>query len=252
MAPQLFDKVPVSICLATHNGERFIAEQLQSVLEQLGAGDEIVVSDDGSSDGTLDLLRQFSMPQLRVIPPRRFFDPKANFEYVLAAAKHDIIVLCDQDDIWLPQKLDRIREVMRDRRNSIAAMMSDAGLVDEAGESLRERLFERFPPRRGVWRNIYRNCYTGCAMAITRPLLELALPFPKGIPMHDSWLGLLAEAAGDVVFVDEITFLHRRHTANASYRRRNPAQQISWRASLAWHLWRRLVTIGMRNQKEGR
>lgn len=237
--------VPISVCLATHNGERYLAEQLQSVMDQILEGDEIVVSDDGSSDRTLDLLSQLANSQLRILPPRRFSDPKANFEYVLSAAKHDIVVLCDQDDIWMPQKLDIIREVMRDKDGRIAAMMTDAELVDEAGDSLHERLFERFPPRRGVLRNIYRNCYTGCAMAITRPLLNLALPFPNGIPMHDSWLGLLAESAGEVVFVDEITFLHRRHTANASYRRRNPVQQIRWRANLAWHLWRRLANLGM-------
>lgn len=232
---------PVSICLATCNGERYLAEQLASVLSQLCPLDEVIVSDDGSGDGTLAVLERFVSPQFRLLPAQRFGTPIRNFEYVLGEAKHDIIALCDQDDIWLPHKLETVRRVLGGRGGMVAAMMTDAELIDAAGRPLHRRLFEVFPPRTGRWRNIYRNCYTGCAMAITRPLLELALPFPAGIPMHDSWLGLLAEARGEVFLVPDVTFQHRRHGRNASYRRRNPLRQIAWRVNLACRLRTRLA-----------
>jgi hypothetical protein len=114
--------------------------------------------------------------------------------------------------------------------------MLNGEVIDEQGQFMGETLFERVRAGKGLLKNIYDNCYTGCAMAFTRELLEVALPFPPGIPMHDSWLGLLSELLGEVEFVEEKTMLYRRHQANASFRRRNVLQQILWRLALTRHL----------------
>ena len=122
--------------------------------------------------------------------------------------------------------------------------MTDADMIDAAGQKTGNTLFRHFRASNGILRNLVWNSYTGCAMAISRPLLDLALPFPKGIPMHDAWLGLLANVAGSMILVPEKTFLYRRHQQNTSGWRWQPFNQLRWRWVLGWQLWQRLKLHG--------
>ena len=234
------DQAAVSVCMATRNGERFLDAQLQSILGQLQPGDELVVSDDSSTDRTVDILQRYENPQVRLLLGNRFFNPIGNFEHCLRQARHDILVLADQDDIWLDNRLTIVRQQMAGRTSLIYAMMTDAAIIDATGKPTGKTLFRHFRARNGVLRNLVWNCYTGCAMAFTRPLLELALPFPQGIPMHDAWLGLLADAAGTMELMEKPTLCYRRHDEATSGFRWRPVQQLRWRWTLAWHLWQRV------------
>lgn len=225
--------------MATRNGERYLRDQLASILKQLGPEDELVVSDDSSTDATLAIVRSFADPRIRLLTGNRFFSPITNFENALRHAAGEIIALADQDDVWLGDKLATIRRHLTEKRGRPALIMTDAYIIDGAGNRTGQTLFERQPPKQGILANLYDNTFTGCALAFTRELLEVALPFPPGIPMHDSWLGLLALRHGTVEFVGTRTMEYRRHGANVSYRRRNPLLQIRWRACLGYHLWRR-------------
>ncbi len=233
------DPPAVSVCMATYNGERFLIEQLDTIIPQLEPGDELIISDDSSTDRTVELLKSYQGPQVKLFLNGGFSSPVANFEYCLRQAHHDILILADQDDVWLDNRITLIRNRMRDREHSPLALMTNAEFIDATGQLTGENLFSHYWARTGVLRNLVWNCYTGCAMALTRPLLQKALPFPKGIPMHDAWIGLLADADGGMEFVSECTFRHRRHDANTSGLRWQPARQVSWRLALAWHLWQR-------------
>ena len=243
--------IRISVCMPTRNGEKFLAEQLQSILPQLEAGDELVISDDSSSDRTLDFAREFRDSRIRILADQRFFSPIYNMENALRAARHPVLVPVDQDDIWMPEKLSLIRHRMDGRSDRPFLLKADGLIVDARGEPSGETLYQRFSARKGFWKYIYNNCYTGCSMAISRPLLELAVPFPKGIPMYDSWLGLLAELAGEVEFSPEKIVCHRRHGGNASYHRNRPIQQIGWRMALVFHLAHRLLERSLDKRRRG-
>jgi glycosyltransferase involved in cell wall biosynthesis len=234
------DESAVSVCMATRNGELYLEAQLRSIISQLQPGDELVVSDDSSTDHTVEILKRFEGPQVRLFLGNSFFDPIGNFEHCLRQARHDILVLADQDDVWLDNRLPVVRQHMAGRTGKICAIMTDADLIDADGQATGRTLFHHFRASNGLLRNLFWNCYTGCAMAISRPLFELALPFPKGIPMHDAWLGLLSEAVGSMELIQEKTFLYRRHQHNASGWRWQPVRQVCWRWVLMRQLWKRV------------
>ena len=229
----------ISVCIATRNGEKYLQQQLQSILTQLGPGDEIIISDDSSTDGTVGIIKAFADPRIRLLENNTFYSPIYNFENALKHAAGDIIALADQDDVWLDNKMEVILQQLVDRCDQFALIMMDGYVIDGEGNRTGQTLFERKPPQKGIWANLYDNTFTGCALAFTRELLEVALPFPPGIPMHDSWLGLLALRFGEVNFIESRTMEYRRHGVNVSRRQRNHLVQIRWRAYLAYHLWQR-------------
>ena len=100
----------ISVCMATHNGERYLHEQLASILSQLGEGDEVIISDDSSTDGTVDIIRGFGDSADPPSAGQHLLQPHANLENALKHASGDIIALSDQDDVWLENKVEIIRE----------------------------------------------------------------------------------------------------------------------------------------------
>ena len=235
--------LPISVCMATHNGGRFLREQVESILPQLAPGDELVVSDDASTDDTLAILASYADPRLKVLAGNVFHSPVRNFENTLRHARGAILVLCDQDDCWLPGRLELVRERLAGNAGRVALIMMDGELVDASGNPLGGTIFERNRVGTGWLKNIYDNTYTGCCLAFSRPLLDMALPFPDKIPMHDVWLGLLAETFGQVEFIPVRTIRHRRHGENASFRATNRLLQISRRVRLVLYLAARCARI---------
>jgi glycosyltransferase involved in cell wall biosynthesis len=229
----------ISVCMTTYNGERYLREQLDSILSQLGNDTELIISDDSSTDNTLDIIRSFEDSRITLLEGNNFRSPIYNIENALKHAHGDILVLADQDDIWLPGKLELIRGQLTDKTDQPALVMANGHVIDAEGRRTGKTMFQRKRPKKSLAMNIFDNTFTGCALAFTRPLLELALPFPQGIPMHDFWLGCLALVRGEVAFVPDITMEYRRHGANQSYLRLNPLQQIRWRVCIALNLWRR-------------
>jgi glycosyltransferase involved in cell wall biosynthesis len=239
------DQSKISVCMATRNGEQYIEEQLSSILSQLWATDEVVISDDSSDDGTIEVIKSFNDQRVHLLEGNRFFCPVRNFENALKHASGDIIVLSDQDDIWLENKCEIIRERFRHKVTSIYLLTLDGCVVDETGRITDPSLFLKIHAGKGLVKNIYDNTYMGCCMAFSRPLLNIALPFPKRIPMHDMWLGLLAELCGTVEFVEEQTIKYRKHaTSLTQFRRRfKPWIQIKRRYLLVFSLGARVIWL---------
>jgi len=232
--------------MATHNGAKYLHDQLESILRQLDPKDEMVISDDSSTDGTIALVKNFNDPRIRMLENNRFYSPVYNFENAIRNATGDIIVLSDQDDVWLDNKLTTVRDRLAGKRGRAALLMMDGYVIDESGARTGQTIFTRKPPKKSLLANLYDNTFTGCTLAFTRELLAMALPFPKGIPMHDSWLGMSALLFGEVEFCDEKTMGYRRHDANVSRTHRNPLRQISWRLCLGYHLMKRYLVFGNR------
>lgn len=228
--------------MATYNGGRWVGEQLGSILQQLHADDEVVVSDDGSTDETLSVIASFRDPRVRVVPGG-FRSAASNFENALRHARGDILTLSDQDDVWLEGRIPLIRERLSVPRTAVHLVALDATITDERGVPTEPSLFRKIHAGPGLLKNIYDNTYVGCCLAFTRELLDVALPFPRGIPMHDMWLGLLAERFGTVEFVNTPLLAYRRHGTNATTmtRRFEPVVQVRRRWNLATNLLRRVI-----------
>ena len=166
--------VLISVCMTTYNGERYVAEQVHSILASPLVG-ELLVSDDGSTDRTLEVLRGIDDSRLRLLEgPRRGL--VRNFESVLGRARGEYIFLSDQDDVWLPGKVETLLGYLK----RADLVVSDCAVVDSHLKTLQPSFFATRGSGPGLWRNLLRNSYIGCCMALRRELLVHALPFPAG------------------------------------------------------------------------
>lgn len=204
----------ISVCIATYNGEAFIREQLISILSQLGALDEVVISDDHSEDNTLDLIRKIGDDRIKIIENQRDRGYVSNFENSLSYAKGDIIFLSDQDDVW---RLDKLRICVR-HLQKYDFIVSDAVVINGNGEEMSNSFYSLRHPYKSYWGNIWKFGYLGCCMAFNRRVLEKALPFPKNHKMctHDNWLFLVAYTFYSVGILNEKLIYYRRHGNNVS------------------------------------
>ena len=202
----------VSVCMATKNGAVFIREQLESILPQLNAEDEIIIFDDYSSDDTVAIIKTFDDHRIRLTENSHERGVVRNFEDCLTSSLGDYIFLADQDDVWLPEKVQKMKNALQ----SYDLVMSDCQLVDFSLQPMTGSFYHVNNSGKGLVKNLIRNSYMGCCMAITKHLKARALPFPQDIPMHDFWLGLVGEMYFKVHFMQEILVLHRRHGRNAS------------------------------------
>lgn len=202
----------ISVCMATYNGECYIKEQLDSILCQLSDGDEVIISDDGSTDRTVEIIKSYPSDKITLIEGQSFKNPVFNFENALKQAKNEFIFLSDQDDLWEAEKVG----IMLLHLKEYDLVISDARLIDADGTPLGTSFYELNGSSSGLFKNIVKNSYIGCTMAFNRKILDHALPFPENTPMHDWWLGLIAELFGKVYFCKEPLVRYRRHETNAS------------------------------------
>jgi glycosyltransferase involved in cell wall biosynthesis len=228
--------------MATYNGTRFLARQLDTILEQLSGNDELIVSDDGSQDRTVELVESYADPRVRLYR-NAFRSASRNFAFALSCARNPAVFLSDQDDEWLPGKVDRLCNCL-----AVADLVvSDCEVIDDHGSTIHGSYFALAHSGPGILKNIARNTYLGCCIALRKELLRFALPVPRGVS-HDLWLGLVAEAFGTTRFVPESLSRFRRHegsTSSAAGRsRRSLTEKLSERARAAlWLARRRFATV---------
>ena len=201
----------ISVCMATFNGERYIKEQVSSILQQLDTDDEIIVSDDGSTDSTLQVLAAFQDPRIKV-----FNGPQTgltyNFENAIKNANGDYLFLSDQDDVWEYNKVERMMEALR----HADLVVSDAWISDENAVSTGRSLYDICKPHKGFWPTLYHTTYIGCCIAFRRKILKKLLPFPPHIIMHDYWIGQIADLYFKTTFIPDKLLRYRRHGNNTS------------------------------------
>ena len=198
--------------MTTYNGEKFIREQLESILCQIGENDEIVISDDSSIDKTVSLIESYNDKRIKIFKNNHFRSPIFNLQNALKYCKGDYIFLSDQDDVWFPNKIN----VMLPLITKENLVMSNAEIVDGDLVPEGKTLDDWRTYRKGFINNLFISRYVGCCMAFHRDKLKYFLPFPKRIKAHDVWLGLLSELNGGVLYLHEPLIKYRRHTENIS------------------------------------
>lgn len=220
---------PVSVCMATYNGAKFLGEQLDSILCELEAQDELIIVDDRSTDGTDEIARKYSSsdPRIRFFPNPRNEGVRRTFARAISIARNEIIFLSDQDDLWRPGKIRSALSFFGEGENVVAVLTN--AIVRFEGEVEKEKLFfsESYRPRFGLVSQFVRNDFIGCCMCFRRRILEIALPFPSWISMHDWWLGSVAISYGEVRYDGRPGIIYRRHGNNASPGRRRPIWVIA-------------------------
>jgi glycosyltransferase involved in cell wall biosynthesis len=201
--------------MASYNGEKFISRQLQTILSQLTPYDEVVISDDSSTDKTLELIKAFADDRIRLFGGQTFRSPIYNFEHALKQAAGEIIFLSDQDDEWVDGWVETALSALQ----QVSLVVCDADIIDSNGrvQSPSMGKIYRYGGRKpGIMQNLYRNGYIGCCCAFRREVLEMALPFPANLPWHDWWIGLVADAFFSAKFIQDRKIRYRRHGGNFS------------------------------------
>ena len=202
----------ISVCMATYNGEKYVRQQVDSILCQLSAEDELIVSDDGSKDDTLDIITAFHDKRIEVFKNDGRHGVVPNFENALSKAKGDIIFFSDQDDIWAENK---VQVMVRELQNS-DLVVHDALIMDKDDNISNVNYYSLRAPHLGYWNNLMRNCFVGSCLAFKKEMLPYVLPFPKHILWHDMWIGLVVSKKGKVKFIDDKLLYYRRHGGNVS------------------------------------
>jgi len=224
----------ISVCMAAYNGSRFIELQINSVLQQLGPDDEIIVVDDASKDNTIALLKSITDPRIKIFKNTSNLGVVKSFEKAISHSTHDIIFFCDQDDVWRFDKVQRMVDVFKSD-SKITMVISNAEIIDDSGKSESKLFFKKF--RSSFLSNLAVNNFLGCAIAFKKNAVTSVFPFPNNLPMHDSWVGLNHVIYGKIYYIDEPLFYYRRHDSNVTTGKRSSIINIvKWRVSLLMNL----------------
>ena len=230
-----------SICMATYNGAKYIKEQLDSIIPQLRDDDELIVSDDASKDDTLKIVESYNDPRIKIFHNENH-GVAHNFENAMRQASGDIIYFADQDDVWLPGKLDKMEKFLKD--GGYDTVLCNCSLVDANLNVIKERHYdEKWPMKKSLLRNIINNCWLGACMCFTKQVKDACMPFPPKVVAHDLWVSYSAQKHFKCGYQDEVLQLYRRHENTVSFTGGKSTNslyfRIAYRAYLAWHiLWR--------------
>lgn len=228
----------ISVCIPTYNGEKYIHQQLDSILSQLEMNDEVIISDDSSTDNTVEIIKSYNDKRIKLLENCTFQSPIFNLENALKMASRNWIFLSDQDDVWLPGRVERMKEELKDHDTVVC----NSFMVDQNEKIIHNSYFEWKGCGDGFLRNLKKNTYLGCSLAFNRKILEFVLPFPKKIAMHDIWIGMVSEMIGKTCFIPEQLFLYRRHEDNYTAAIHKADDQLS--DFTVWYkIWYRVVIL---------
>lgn len=207
--------IRVSVAMATYNGEKYIKEQIDSILNNLEKNDELIISDDGSKDNTRRIIETIQKTDNRV----KLFDGpkmgvKQNFGNAIKNCSGEYIFLADQDDIWNDKKVEKVLKVFKDE--NVTLVIHNCEIVNESLEKTDKTFFEFRNSGKGIIKNIWKNTYIGCCIAFKGKMKDKILPIPNDIEMHDQWIGIINEKYGKSYFLDECLIKYRRHSNNVS------------------------------------
>lgn len=214
----------VDILLASYNGGKYIEELISSLQNQSYQNWRLIISDDGSTDDTLEIVRDHARADRRILEPilhRSTGHPKDNFFYLISLvdASAEYVAFCDQDDIWMADKLQKLVDEVQGDAPALA--FSDLEIIDSCGAMV-ERSFMELPSfnpnKLSLSTLMVQNSTPGCSMLMNRKLYDLVVipSVTSEIEMHDWWIMLIAATFGDIKFINEPLIKYRRHSENAS------------------------------------
>ncbi len=229
----------ISVCMATYNGEKYIKDQISSILSEISDEDELIISDDGSIDRTCEIIESFQDKRIKLFHNSSNHGVNGNFENALRHSNGDYIFLSDQDDVWISGKVEVCMKALKNNCCVVHdAIITDSNLRPEYS------FFKSRKCKSGFFHNWLRNGYLGCTMAFHREILNFALPIPPNLPVwHDIWIGSICEIKHNVKFVPFKGIKFRRHNSTTSITFKGSFtlhKKISYRMILLWHLFKRL------------
>ena len=224
-------RASISVCMATFNGEKFVREQIQSIILQFEKNDELIIFDDFSTDKTVEIISSIKDPRIILQTNEKNIGQVRTFELCINKCKSDIIYFADQDDIWEPSRLENLRDAIIEHKVDLVA--SNMSLIDADNNPLN---YLRLPPllksesknKNGNLAKIFlgKMGYFGCTMAFRRSFLNLALPMPNNIESHDLWFAICANLNRSIAHVESVTLQHRVHGHNTSIVKRSLFKKI--------------------------
>lgn len=224
--------------MAVCNGEKYLVNQIDSILVQLKDGDELIISYDESSDGTLAIVSDYENRDRRVkVIKNENPGIVGNFNNALYACTNDVIFISDQDDIWVAGKRDKMISALIESGADLA--IHNVVHIDKEGREVSAPLFEEYGIGRGVLRNFAKPRYSGCCMAFPFESKALILPMPESVVNYDHWIGMVCEVFGEVAFVEDVLLRHRLHGSNATTSRRSLSVVARQRMNLLVELFKR-------------
>lgn len=232
----------ISVCMATYNGAKYLREQVDSILMQLGEEDELIVSDDGSTDDTIEILEGYNDNRIHIFYNNNRTGVVGNFEYALCQASGEYIFLADQDDVWINNKVEKCVAVLQ----NADLVVTDCYVTDSNLNIIEPSFFRSRGSRKGFWKNLFKNSYLGACVAFRADLLRIVMPIPPNLPVyHEGWIASLADITGEVIFSDFKGIFFRRHENNTSCTakktRLSRYGQLRYRIVLLWLIAKRLL-----------
>lgn len=212
----------IDIALATYNGEKYLKEQIDSILNQTYNNIQIIISDDCSQDKTREILEAYANnPKIKIYYQEHNLGYIKNFEFLLQHVEHKLYMLADQDDVWLPEKIEKTLKKMQEEQADL--VFTDLEIVDENLETVSKSFNRTMNKIQKIQKTLKTNQFeylynniTGCTILSKKKYIEKILPFPKNSKyvIHDSWIGLIMSFQGKIAYLDEPTILYRQHTNN--------------------------------------
>lgn len=208
----------VSVCMATYNGAKFVKVQIDSILCQIAPDDELIISDDGSTDGTLDIIRSYNDNRIRLFNNEGRHGFTANFYNAFIKARGEYIFVSDQDDIWTSDKYAKVMSYLQD----YFLVHHDSIIVDEDNNIIIDSFYGYYHNGSGILKNMYKSTFYGSHMAFSKSFLQECLPFPDTKEIgYDLWIGLVAimnaknpqfvQNGKGIIFITDKLIRYRRH-----------------------------------------
>lgn len=219
----------VSVCMACYNGEKYIEEQIASIISQLGEADELIIVDDHSSDKTGQIVKDMQEARIRYVFNEKNLGVNRSFEKAIQMAKYDYIFMADQDDVWTKGRLEAM---LRELKKGSMLVSGNSEAIDLNGDPSDYELGALTQAdSKKYGKNIFRiftgkAYYYGCAMAFDRKLRKLVLPFPAYIESHDLWIAMAANLIKSNCHLEQIVLKRRIHGKNASVLQRKLSEKL--------------------------
>ncbi|WP_026952123.1 glycosyltransferase family 2 protein [Algoriphagus mannitolivorans] len=226
-----------SVALCTYNGERYLAELLDSLLNQTHVPEELVVVDDCSTDRTVKILQDYSskFQDFKLIIQEKNTGPIEAFRLAIQHTSHTRIFLADQDDSWHKQKIEAMLQKSFGHQEHLPLLVfSDLEVVNEEGEFLHSSFWKMagLNPHQTTFQSLmFGNTVTGCASMINAGMRELLKTIPKGVLMHDHWIALIAYGLGHVEIVNESLVSYRTHANSVTSK---DSVDLFWKLKTQW------------------
>lgn len=239
----------ISVCMASFNGGQFIKEQIDSILGQLSSNDELIISDDHSTDNTCAIIKQYNDSRIKLVLNKLAKGVTHNFENALLHSKGDIIFLADQDDVWLPSKIRELSQFLL--QGNYDVVTGNCALTDSKLNVIQERYYvDRSPLDKSVWGNFVKDLWLGSCMAFKREVLLATLPFPKKVAAHDLWIALYSQMHFKCGYYPKVLQLYRRHDNTVSFAGTKSTNKLSYKISYRLYLAYWLLVRSLMKKKK--